>query len=867
MIISTRSPNRVVSVSLVAGGTGYTAPPNVAIVGGGGTGAAAVAHMAGTAVESVVITASGTGYTGSPEVQFSGGGGTGAAATAFAYTGPIRPMAFLKGRFNDMYGVDGMERGIRWDGEKAVVDPLGLQKPAVGPTIVASTGSGARYVKDIQIVSPGVGYNNVPFVSFTGGSPSETAKAKATITNGRVTSVVVTDGGAGYSTTPTVSVDGGIAGGAQLSVGVLGTVYAATITNQGTGYTGAPTILFSTAQGLTSAVAVAAVADGKVDTIRLISGGTGATTSGVTASVLGGGGTGAQLRVSMSYRVASVTAVTGGAGFVSPPVITFTPAADDPDGAGAAAGASLLNGSVSTVSVTAGGQYFQVPTAVIRDTQAKLTATMSSAISGKYRCCIRYLDSTPDSRNGPIPSSISDLVEVETLSGSPSITWSFTHPGIEDRVTAMELWRTTADQSVVLFRVATIQRTDGGFFGSYSDTLSDDDLKDTTRADYGLMPVVLPSGQLNARRFGVPPGNFAVGCVFQDRAWYAVDTAGVRPNALLFSEIDEPESVPEENELVLQENAGDPDAVVGLVPLGAALLICQSRHLYKLQYVSQPVIDASITLAAYRGMLNSRCFAVLGGVAYIADSYGLYAFDGQSEAAVSLPIDNYWRDGLIHFPASSVFFMSADQNSKVIRFFYCRQGESLSTRALCYCAATKAWWEETYPVAVTAGTVGQVSGKQVSLYGMGDGTVTTSSGHVDVQGYPIPYEFRTGNFTITDGDNGSRSVGLLYEPTQNDVNLQLRLHYNNSPTPRANAIVSDRGGFLSAGTQSTLNIGRGRSPLGDANGFARAYLSGHRDERNVGGDRHVAIAMGGTQASSQPVNAVKLYGLTVEGVS
>ena len=106
-------------LSVTTGGTGYTAPPTVAFSGGSGTGASAVAHMAGTLVESVVITNAGTGYTSNPTVSLSGGGGTGAAATAAAYTGSLRPISFYKGRFNDMYGVDGMGRGIRWNGTDA----------------------------------------------------------------------------------------------------------------------------------------------------------------------------------------------------------------------------------------------------------------------------------------------------------------------------------------------------------------------------------------------------------------------------------------------------------------------------------------------------------------------------------------------------------------------------------------------------------------------------------------------------------------------------------------------------------------------------------------------------------------------------
>lgn len=868
-IITARQTGSVVLVSLATGGSGYTSPPTVAFVGGGGAGAAAVAHMAGTAVESVVITASGTGYTGAPQVQFSGGGGTGAAASAFAYAGPRRPMAFFKGRFNDMYGVDGMGRGIRWDGETLQAEPIGITKPSVGPSMTASTAAGSKHVSGIQIVSSGVGYSSAPNVVFSGGTPTAAAVAKAEISNGRVTSVRVIDGGSGYQDAPTVELSGGIATGATLGVGVIGSVERVVITAQGTGYTGSPTLVFSAAQGLQQAVATCTVLDGKIADVRVLSGGTGITATGVTASITGGGGTGGQVAVRCAYRVNAVTVVGPGSGYRAPPIVTFRAAASDNDGSGAAATATVAGGSITAVTVHAGGSYAEPPTAVILDSTAKATATMSSSLTGEYKCCIRYLDDTPESRRGPIPSSISDLVAVDVPSGSASLTWTFAHEGIEPRVTAMELWRTTADQSVVLFRVATIQRSSPEFFDTYIDSLTDDQLKDTDRAGYGLMPVTLPSGQLNARRFGVPPGNFSVACMFQDRAWYSADTSGERPNSLMFSEVDEPESVPAENELVVQENSGEPDQIVALVPLGGALLICQSRHLYKLQYVAQPVLDASITLVGYRGILNNRCWDLLGGVAFIADSYGMYAFDGGQEEAISVPIDNFWRDGVINFAASASFHVRADQGSKVVRFFYCRGGESLPTRALCYCVTTKAWWEETYPMPITASAVGEVGGKQDELLATGSGTFVTQSGSVDSGNTPIPYLLQTGNFVLgaATADAGSRAVSVLYEPTVSDSHLKLRLHYNNSPTPRQSAIADDRGGFVttSGATEASLNMKKTRSALGDSNGFARASFSGHRDDRNVGGDRHVAIAVAGTQASTSSLDAVKVYAVTISG--
>jgi hypothetical protein len=70
------------AVVVTNGGTGYTSAPTVSFSGGGGSGAAGTAVIAGGKVISVTMTAAGTGYTSTPTVGFSGGGGSGAVATA-----------------------------------------------------------------------------------------------------------------------------------------------------------------------------------------------------------------------------------------------------------------------------------------------------------------------------------------------------------------------------------------------------------------------------------------------------------------------------------------------------------------------------------------------------------------------------------------------------------------------------------------------------------------------------------------------------------------------------------------------------------------------------------------------------------------
>lgn len=864
-MFASRSSGGVISVNLTTGGSNYASAPTVAFTGGGGTGASAVAHMAGTAVESIVITNRGTGYTSSPSVVISAATGSGAAAKAYVYTGTTRPMSFFQGREGDVYGVDGMGRGVRIACGATVADSLGVEKPALSPSITASSTYTKQYVAGIQLIRGGAGYFAEPSVVITGGTPTTSASARAVMRDGRLTGVVVVERGAGFQAPPSITFSGGFPSGATFGVSVSGQVQDVFIRNSGTGYTSngttTPSVSFSTAQGLTNALAIPQVDDlGRITSIEILAAGTGATTTGVTATVVGGGGTGAVLEVSMGYQVTGVSVVSGGTQYLVAPICTIIPAATDDGGSGGEVTAAVANQSVSAVTVVNGGFYSQPPTCQIIDTQAEAVAVMAPPMRGRYYCAVRYID---ESRDGePIPSSISSLTEVDVPNGTDTLTWTFTHPGVDGRVTAIELWRTTANQSVVLYRVATIKRTAPEWTSGYTDTKSDFDLQDTDLPEYGLMPVTLPSGQLNARRFGVTPGNYGVGVLFQDRAWFAVDTTGERPNSLLFSEVDEPESVPAENELVLQESVGEFDSIVALIPLSTELLVAQTGHLYSLRYVAQPIFDASISLAAYRGVLTNACWTVMGGVAFLADSYGIYAYDGQKESPISVAVDNYFRDGIVDFSKKDKFHMSSDFNSKIVRFHYCKSGDSDAVRALCYCVATETWWEEEYATAITASAPAVVAGKRTAIFGTAGGAFAKQSAGQDAGAVDVAWKYRTGNLVLN--NDPTRSVGFLYTPTASTCNLNLSLHYNGSSSPRANAVASDRGsGFTTqtGGTSASLNMAADRSALGTASGYAQAMFAGRLDPRSAGADRHVAVAFAGTQGAGE----VKLHGVTIEG--
>lgn len=78
----------VAAITLVSGGTGYTAAPTVTFSGGGGSSVTATASIDATnsTVSGLTITGNGTGFTSAPSIAFSGGGGSGATASASIMT-------------------------------------------------------------------------------------------------------------------------------------------------------------------------------------------------------------------------------------------------------------------------------------------------------------------------------------------------------------------------------------------------------------------------------------------------------------------------------------------------------------------------------------------------------------------------------------------------------------------------------------------------------------------------------------------------------------------------------------------------------------------------------------------------------------
>lgn len=160
---SDRVQGGVTAITMTNQGSGYGIAPNVAITGGGGTGAKATANLGTGAnagkIVSVTIDANGSGYTSAPTVAFS--------------------------------------------------------SAAVLATAAASVSGGA--VQSIALTNNGTGYTSAPTVALTGGGgtgATATAVLGSGTTAGQVVAINVTAPGTGYTSAPTVALTGGQGSGA-----------------------------------------------------------------------------------------------------------------------------------------------------------------------------------------------------------------------------------------------------------------------------------------------------------------------------------------------------------------------------------------------------------------------------------------------------------------------------------------------------------------------------------------------------------------------------------------------------------------------------------------------------------------------------
>ena len=205
----------MIGVSIVDGGYGYTNTPNVRFIGGGGSGAQAVAVVSNGVVTAVNVMNTGSGYTNAPVVVIDPPFILNPALGIVPVTGLVFSSLIVGNAYQ-------LQQSVAWYWTN--LSSIFTASNALFTNIVGGAGAGGDYRLAI---------NPVPAQAF----------ATPDVVYGFVVHATVTSGGSGYVTSPAVSIVGGGGSGAtavsQISGGVVTNI---SITSAGAGYTGTPTV-------------------------------------------------------------------------------------------------------------------------------------------------------------------------------------------------------------------------------------------------------------------------------------------------------------------------------------------------------------------------------------------------------------------------------------------------------------------------------------------------------------------------------------------------------------------------------------------------------------------------------------------------
>lgn len=610
-----------------------------------------------------------------------------------------------------------------------------------------ASGTGEQRVTSIRIISGGRNYNSPPTIIAKGGGNGYGLSVTPTVSDGKITSVEIVDPGRAYTAQPELYTDSSAAAAVPVMRPSMRGKYRCAYRFADRSETVVATGTINQVRGeqpttITVSTAIAAAAKpgmilesarlppntrvlsvndvqlelnqpasgvGLLGRVIVENGGSGyAANEVVTCTVQGV--VGATLSVQLeandsgSYSVKEVVVSSAGSSKIAVGKIpvTFSPPA---------AGGATASGYAATTFLDTSAGYDR--SATLRD--------MTKPIAYSNFSPIFDVDAGPNDER----DHCSEL--------------KWTLPGVHppSRSDIVELWRTSADQSLVFYRLEAygIPTADGVEIVG-SDTMTDEELFDSERPSYAAMPVVLPNGNVNAFRFGIPRSDMSVCVSFQDRLWYAVSTSGEARNTLFYSEFDEFESCPDVNDLPIQNNQKSTDSITALVPFGSLLLAMQHMHTYGVTYNTDPSIDSSIQMISHRGCLHQRCWDIHENTLYAVDENGIYSLSRSGEIIpISDPIRDYFTSELIDFSKRESFFLTICPRMHIMRFFFCMasQSEDTPTYALCYDIPRKTWWAEKYPNSFTSAVTGRPGITRInnSIYGAVDGNLYEFTGDKD----------------------------------------------------------------------------------------------------------------------------------------
>jgi len=203
------------AVVLTSGGYGYTNPPVVTLVGGGGSGATATAVLQNGEVVAVNVINAGSGYTNAPQViieppviqqpEISIAPASFLAFSKLMDSNQYILQQYVARAWESLPGVIQSTNGAAslWVNGTATANSYRLVGAPLPTTATASAITDFGFVVSATITGSGTGYATAPAVTITGGGGSG-ATATATVGNGVVTGIVIENPGSDYTNPPAI---------------------------------------------------------------------------------------------------------------------------------------------------------------------------------------------------------------------------------------------------------------------------------------------------------------------------------------------------------------------------------------------------------------------------------------------------------------------------------------------------------------------------------------------------------------------------------------------------------------------------------------------------------------------------------------
>jgi len=710
-------------------------------------------------------------------------------------------MCFCKTRQGDLIGVNGLERGFRWDGITANVEQLGITAPAAAPSIARANLNTADKGKAITGIAD------------SGGGIYRVTSGAHGLTDGdtvRLGNVV----GTGAMQGDLNGVEFEITGKTTNTFDLVGTIFDGTYTSGGTWsqdgfgateglYIFAYRYVDNTSTPVYSSLSPVATVNGLTSDFFTWS------SLSTTAE------TRARHQIELFRSTAGVSNVLYRVETIS---YGGTPAADEVDDTTLN---NLTDADVLLVlldpptDLTLVGRRFEPPptdrpyVVMFQDRYFYLGVVKYNAGTvgtGAATATVTITDYTELNSGDKVNLVATDGTNYDFVNGDQSSvngTWEATASNNQTATNLATVINTSSGPSGTRFSaspsgaVVTITQSAGDEDGNTTVTLTDSDTagmsktdftgggaSDATLTGYGTVwtsdmvgRYVEIAGQVAAVKIAsftsTTELELASAVAVTNGTSYVIAPDASKRRQILYSEIDEPESVPIVNEITVQQMTNVDDEIVGAIPFGSFLYILGNRHKYALSFTRTPAKDGSVRFVDDRGAFNHYCWDIHESQMYLMDSMGAYVFSGGQSASISSAIQDLWRkDGsndTIDFTKASNFHVQADRVKERVYFFVSFTGDSgnYPTRALVYNIRRKGWDVMEYPVMLGASTFVEKSGETRMITGDENGKVqlmdegTTDGVTAEVRGTASESSNNTVTKTGIEGEGDSNFTSAM----------------------------------------------------------------------------------------------------------